>query len=326
MDTEAGKRMRRILAALILTPALAAVALACTDAEVTGRGRVVPTASQAVRFATSQQESQLVLPVGRHYVRWTPGSHRHPARILPIREMSATAIASSGRRIYWLNRDQQTFRVTLRSVTTTGAHPRTLLRRVGPAAIVAARRRHVYWDAANGSAISRIAVDSGRVQHHWLVGVPRQTSGDIVDGLATDRHFLYLSQCFSGRIGRVPLDVPRRNRQIEWIIRGIDTCPAAMTISNGFVYWAGSTLSGAGVIGRAPVAGGAPTDSWIRTRASSGPRSLAAVNGFLYWDWGGTPSGRPNFLGRVSVNGTRFTRKVRKIEPWPITAALRPAK
>lgn len=284
----------------------------------TSRVAIEPAAT-----ATAIRAQQLVFTTaqGRFYVRSTPGVHRRPARILPTRQMSATAIDSFGHRIYWVNRAPRTFDQTIRRVSSTGGHPRTLVRRLGLVSILTASRRHVYWD--RGGAISRVAVDGSQIQRHWLVGVRRQASGDILDGLATDRRFLYLSQCFRGRIGRVPLNARPRHGQVEWIVRGIDTCPAQMTIGGGFIYWSGFTRSGAGVIGRAPVAGGAPTQVWTRIRSQAGPGSLAIINGFVYWDWGGVGPHGKSFVGRVTVNGKRFNRKFRQTGRFPITAVTR---
>ena len=316
-------RFARPVGLSLLAVGVAAASAGAVSAHQTPTSSVSSATAVERGVATPIRAQQLVFPMGRFFVRKTPGSQRRPARILPIRQMSATNIDAFGHRIYWLNRDQKTFKVTVRSVASTGAHPRTLVRRVGFAAVLAASRQHVYWDASNGSAISRVAVDGSRVQRRWLVGIRRQSSGDIVDGLATDRRFLYLSQCFSGRIGRVPLNARPRNRHVEWIVRGINTCPQNMTVSGGFIYWAGFTRSGAGVIGRAPVAGGPTKQTWTRIRTSAGPSFLAAINGFIYWDWGGSPDGAPSFVGRISENHTKFTRKFRRIGPWPITAVSR---
>jgi hypothetical protein len=316
------RRFVRLLGCLL------AVSMASTGV-VTASQAAVSESTSAVALERSEASTtpvrgqQLVFPNGRFYVRVTPGLHRRPARILPIRRMSATAIDGFGRRIYWLNRDQRTFDVTLRRVSSAGRHPRILVRRMGLPAILAASRRHVYWD--QGGAIGRVAVDGTRIQRHWLEGIRRQASGEILDGLATDRRFLYLSQCFRGRIGRVPLDARPRHRQVEWIVRGIDTCPQDLEVSGDFIYWTGFTRSGAGpgVIGRAPIAGGAPTQVWTNVRAFGGPLSLAVVNGFIYWDWGTSGPRAKDFVGRVRLDGKRFTRKFRRIGPWPIAAVSR---
>ena len=318
MDGKGRLRARIGLQAIALALALSTVAVACTQVQQNGTERTAPATPSSVATSGPSQVEQLVLQIGRHYVRWTPASNR-PTRILPARRMQAQAIASSGDRIYWLHRSPRSAAISIQSISANGHRPVTLVENVGSFAItIAATRRHVYWGSATG-AIGRVAIDGSRLQRRWLA------AGQ--DGLTTDGRFLYLSQCFRGRIGRVPLTGPTRNRQIEWIVQGSNTCPQALAVDGGFVYWAGFTRRGAGpgVIGRAPVDGGVPEDTWTDVETFNGPISLATADGFVYWDWGGTPNSAPSFLGRVNVDGSGFTRKVRRIGPGPITTITRPA-
>lgn len=317
-------RIARPLGLSLLAVGVAAASAGAVSAHQPTTSPVSSATAVERAMATPIRTQQLVFPKRGFYLRLTPGSGRRPARILPVEQMEPEAMAGSGHRVFWLQQFRQTtFGSSIRKVSVTGQHPITLVRRVHGAFLLAATRHHVFW--ATSGAIGRVSVDGSRVQRRWLVGIRRQADGIIVDGMATDRRFLYLSQCFRGRIGRVPLAARPRHRQVEWIVRGIDTCPAHLEVSGGFIYWSGDTKTGAGpgVIGRAPSAGGAPTQIWTRIRSFGGPLSIVAVNGFVYWDWSTSGPNGKHFIGRVSDHGTRFVRKLRRVSLYPITAVSR---
>ncbi len=267
--------------------------------------------SEGVGAATTQA-MQLVFLKRQSYVRWTPGSRRRPAQILPARQMSALDMAGADHRVFFLHSPANSLRTSVRRVSATGRHQVTLVERAGVALDLAASRRFVVWDRAD--AIARVRVDGSNMRRRWLV-LPRrarQGDGSLMNGMTTHGRFLYLSQCARGRIGRVRLAA--RRPQVEWFVSGITTCPMDLTVAGDFIYWEGSTFrSGAGVIGRAPAAGGSPENRWTVVRSFDGPDDIEASGRFVYWTWGGSGPRPRHFLGRVRHDGSGFDRKFRRI-------------
>ena len=293
--------------------ALGLITTACTTS-APERQPSPPVASKQVGAPGSPNTGQLVLSLGDQYVRWTPGSRPQP--ILPVKRMSALDLASAGHRLYWLQGYRgRVFATAIRSASDTGRHPITLSPNVGAAVGLAATRTHVYWGSPR--AIGRLSVDGGQVERRWLV-LPPTPSGDIQSGMATDGRYLYLSQCDNGRIGRVPLSAENPEASVEWIIH-TDTCPQDLAVSGGYLYWSGNTHGGRGVIGRATIDGAAPDATWAQPRTNA--IYLAVADGFIYWQWCVCGfRGAPSFLGRIGLDGTKFTRKVRTIGAGPIAA------
>ncbi len=315
--TELDFRRAITISVLLLMP------LAACSAGQPGPSRQVdkssPSATESEeRAVATRQAPQLVLQSGRFYVRWSPRENRPAARIASVRDMRALDIASAGQRLYWRHEVKKPIDSSIRRVSLTGRHQRTLLRRSGPMLDLAATREFVFWGAPG--AIGRASVDGTRVRRTWLA-FSRPGRGQIEDGLATDGRFLYLSQCVRGRIGRVALSARPAQRRVEWIVR-TDTCPGPLAVDGGFVYWAGFSRTGEGVIGRAPAAGGSPDNTWTPVRTFEGPNDVAVAGDFVYWTWGGSGAraSRKYFLGRVRVDGTNFDRMVRNVGGSLITA------
>ena len=309
--------LQRDIAVCAIIACLVAALTGCTgsnsQAQVSHTPSPSPTESVGTRPAS--QLNQLVVHRGGYYVRWRPGAATSPVRILPDRLMPALSLAASDHQLYWLQGIKQSaFGTLIRSMPSDGRRPITVAR-VGAAFGLAVSGDYVYWGAPG--AIGRVSIDGTRAQRRFLV-IPRQKSGDIANGLAADENYLYISQCFNGRIGRIPLNVREPHPRVDWIIH-TDTCPQDIAVSDGYIYWGGNDGTSEGVIGRATLEGGRPNESWTRIRSAAGPFDIAVANGFVYWVWGGI-AGAPSFLGRVSIDGGGISRKVLTVGSGPIAA------
>jgi hypothetical protein len=160
---------------------------------------------------------------------------------------------------------------------------------------------HIYWSETD--AIARANLDGSNVQRDFT-RLPLQSSGEAVDGIATDGRYIYFSRCQDGAIGRVALDGSEANPDFIVLTRG--QCPQGIAVAGGRIYWTSLGLGGPGMIGRASLDGSEEArDDWLRmpSRPAGGPWSLAAANGTLFFIWGGTPEFAPTFIGTVGLEG-----------------------
>jgi hypothetical protein len=310
-----GRQARRLLVCVLAVGVVAAGG-AVTDQP--GPRQSPAAAVEEVRSTSPARPEQLMFQKGHFYVRWTPGSQRRPTRILPVDQMPAMDIASVGHRIYWLRLFRSSFRESLRRVSEAGHHPVTLVRRIGLALDVAATHRFVFWEQPR--SIGRVRVDGTNRRREWLVLRHQARGYPMVDAIGAHGGYLYMSQCLRNRIGRVPIAAPRRERQVEWFIRGVRTCPEDLAFGRRFIYWSGATLAGAGIIGRAPIGGGEPVNRWTMVDSQDGPWDVALAGRFVYWTWGGSGPNGQTFLARVRRDGTQMNRHFRKIGSSPMTA------
>jgi hypothetical protein len=313
-----GRRVQTPLLCILAGSVVAAGGAAAVQPRLSPSTAAV--AAETVESTSFDRPEQLVFQKGRFYVRWTPGSHRRPTRILPVEQMPAYDIASIGHRIYWVRPFRNTFRESIRRVSEAGRHPATLVRRIGLSLDVSATRRFLFWEQSR--SIGRVRVDGTNRRREWLVLRPQARGYPMVDAIGTHDGYLYMSQCLRNRIGRVPITAPPRQRQVDWFIRGVRTCPEELAFGPRFIYWSGATLPGAGVIGRVPINGGEPENRWTMIDSQDGPWDVALAGRFVYWTWGGSGPNGQTHLARVRPDGTKLERKFRDIGSAPMAATI----
>lgn len=167
------------------------------------------------------------------------GSHQ-PSEVVGPRDVGegVFTIAVGGPYLYWSVVDGLDRSAIWRaSLEGRGARVLIHMPSSGPHAPVIAGG-HIYWSETD--AIARANLDGSNVQRDFT-RLPLQSSGEAVDGIATDGRYIYFSRCQDGTIGRVALDgglpVPRSclGRSCMGGSRSCATTPGQLALSPGSI-------------------------------------------------------------------------------------------
>jgi hypothetical protein len=216
-----------------------------------------------------------------------------------------TAITKVGDQLYWeqfatrpCRNDNYPSTIMTLSLATKKPKATAFLRCLSSSDGVVAEHGFLYFAESNG--IGRIGLDHHQLKRRYIP-LTTQPEGDSLDGLASNGTDLYFSRCDDDGIGRVALD--GSDLSYNFLQTGHKSCPQALAIGNGHIYW-----SDLNPIGRARLDGTKVQRSWQSIRSGQGPYFLAADQRHVYWSWGGAAS-TPSYVGRVGTDHRHFTKR-----------------
>lgn len=237
-------------------------------------------------------------PLGKEVVR------------VPHVKSKGAAIAVTERYLFWIEGVDGSSIASLWRADRDGSDAHQILANVYATGELAVVGQFIYILEAGG--ISRAALDGSGVVRNEVKLAPGLL-GNGADGLTTDGHYLYFSQCDKGTISRVSPD--GSGLVARFIVTGKDTCPQALATAGAFIYWGeldGSIPSDPGRIGRALLDGSHANDRWLLVRAHDAPYNIAADGRFVYWTHI-VILGKHRFrhsIGRARTDGTHLRQAI----------------
>jgi hypothetical protein len=204
--------------------------------------------------------------------------------LVPHVQSRGAELAVTARYLFWIDSAESSSEGQLWRADLDGGNAHAIVPHVDAAGQLATAGRFVFWLGPGG--ISRASLDGSGVTRN-LVKLAPQLSGAGADGITTDGHYLYFSNCEKGSIGRVSPDGSGLVERL--VVIGKAGCPQVIATAGGFIYW--SELNGSNVqvsgnpprIGRARLDGSEVDDRWLLTRAKDGPYRVAGDGRFVYW-------------------------------------------
>jgi hypothetical protein len=170
---------------------------------------------------------------------------------------------------------------------------------------VAATSRSLIW--TTGHHIGRVDLSGSDLQRgRWHL--PPEPAGGIAEDLVAVGDVIYLSQCDNERIGTFSNTAPAGALTVDWIVHTAPrTCPQALTVAGGYVYWAAYLPTGGNgtpVIGRAPLSAPSQVDNdWLRLPPLVDPDWICSDGRALY-----LASQQPSWISRVTIRTKRLQR------------------
>jgi hypothetical protein len=255
----------------------------------------------------------IVAQMGAYLVLLNPQRPKHARRVVRIGDLDSVAVAATKRNVYWIAPTTHRNNV-IESADLRSGKTHMVVSKAGYSANAMVISRHfLYW--GQSGSIGRLSLKTGKVLARYLV-LPKVATGNIEDGLAAAGHFLYLSQCVKGRIGRINTLARTPRRSLSWVVH-TNSCPQALSVANGSVYWTGSMGPGSeGFVGRQVLKGGRADGTWIGTHSNRGPLFVVANSHFIYWQ---TEGARDAFyLGKGTPGGRYLDSRFLRIGPSAI--------
>lgn len=218
------------------------------------------------------------------------------ARVLFKGQVSDAGMAVDADNVYWFRATPSggatVYALETKPLDAPGQAPRILLRGLRDVSGLVLAGSSLYWLEPRHIGALALATD-GRAHGMHVMQLPKALYGST--GLATDGVYLYIANCAHG-VARLPVS----GGPAQWLSRTF--CPAAVTVSAGYVYWSG----GHGFVGRARLDGSAPKERWSTLPNEYDGFDLTSDGGYLFS--ASVPSG---YILRTSIS----TRKTVRYRP-----------
>jgi virginiamycin B lyase len=205
-------------------------------------------------------------------------------------------VAVNSTHLYWTQGSGATSSIGRANLDGSGANANFIPNSAGlnfaaasPQAAIAVNANGVYWANTGTTTIGRANID-GSAPNSTLINVP----GSTICGIAANESFVYwLNTSIGPRIGRAGADGSSPNPNA---ITGV-TSSCGLAADNSFLYYG----AGSHAIGRVPIGGGTPNNSFIpsATSAANTPCGVAVNSQNVFWG----NSGATDFIGRANLSG-----------------------
>jgi len=156
---------------------------------------------------------------------------------------------------------------------------------------IAVNSTGIFWDNTGSGQIGHADLNGGGATGSLVTDGP-----DVTCGIVADESFVYwLDTSLGQSIGRAT--VSGGDRRPSFIIGTADVNACGVTVDPNFLYYGSSTKG----IGRAPVGGGTPNNTFIPSAVSAGNNvcGVAVNSQYLFW----VNSGSTDSIGRANLNG-----------------------
>ena len=222
------------------------------------------------------------------------GTGVNNAFIAGLTNVHGVAVDSS--HVYWTQGSGATSSIGRANLDGSGANTSFIPNSAGlnfaattPQAAIAVNANGVYWANTGTTTIGRANID-GSAPNSTLINVP----GSTICGIAASENFVYwLNTSTGSRIGRAGAD---GSSPTPSFITGV-TASCGLAANSSFLYYG----AGSKAIGRAPLGGGIPSNSFIpsATSAANTPCGVAVNSQYVFWG----NNGATDFVGRANLSG-----------------------